>query len=397
MIDHRAAASAKLLEGASASVPAAVRHAREYLQAIGASAPVVAYLLLHPDAAVGAKGVREVRAISDADVPSTARLTDGLEQYVHWAAPYKPPSLRVLALQRAAAIAPNVIVTGDGKLLDDNIGFTNAELCNHMPADFNGIAAGGGRILVAARHRDTVRVGEPVIYLPAPGNYAAWLFGALPRLAAFEAEGNVPILLHGDVAPYHLDALRLMGIDEARLRVHGAHVRVECKEMLYCTTSYLHHAHSPRGIRHVRERVKVTPHEIKRLYLARRHAHDRPLLNEADVIALLERHGFTAIDPEKYSVEEQARHAAGAEIVVGPYGANLANLVFTGNATRLLIIGAKRQPEFARLASVLGIAFWHVIPQAIKIREGRTFSESHGFQADLVQLEHALAALLDMR
>ncbi len=392
----RASAAAKLAEG---RLPAAIRHARDYLQATGASAPVAAYELRHPSRAAQSADVSEIRVQEDADIASTARLTDGLQQYVHWAAPYRPPALRVLAMQRAVALAPNLIVMADGRLLDDNIGFSNAELCDHQPADFNGIVAAGGCLLVALRHRDVARVTEPALYLPAAGNYAAWLFGGLPRLSAYAAcaeLSDLPIVLHGDVANYHLDSLCAMGIARERLHIHGAHVRIECKALYYCTTSYFHHAPSATGVRHVRERVMsqagVQSGEAagKRLYLARRHAKDRPLLNENEVVALFERHGFTAIDPERHSFEAQVRFAAGAQVLAGPYGANLANMVFAKNAHKLLILGTKHQPEFARLASALGIAFWHMVPQAVPLREGRTFSESTGFTANLNELERAL-------
>jgi len=267
-----------------------------------------------------------------------------------------------------------------------------------MPPDFNGIVAAAGQLLLAVRHRDVARITEPVLYLPAPGNYAAWLFGSLPRLAVFAGSEALPIVLHGDVAAYHLDSLRAMGIEKERLRIHGARVRVECREMHYCTTSYFHHAPSATGVRHVRERVLdhfgAGEPAGNRLYLARRHARDRPLLNESEVIALFERHGFSVIDPEQNSFEAQVRYAAGAQVLAGPYGANLANMVFAQNAHKLLIIGTKHQPEFARLASALGIAFWHTVPQAVQLREGRTMSESMGFTADLGELERVLQATL---
>jgi capsular polysaccharide biosynthesis protein len=394
----RALAAATLAEG---RVKAAIRHASDCLQAMGAPAPVVAYPLLPPAQAAQAKSVREIRVLEDVEIASRARLTDGLQQYVHWAAPYRPPALRVFAMHRAVALAPNLILTADGQLLDDNIGFNNTELCDHMPADFNGIVAAGGRLLVAVRHRDVARVTGPALYLPAASNYAAWLFGSLPRLAAYAdiagiAEDNdLPIVLHGEVAAYHLDSLHAMGIARERLVIHGAHVRIECKELYYCTTSYFHHAPSTVGVRHVRERVLAhlgSPGETagKRLYLARRHAKDRPLLNEAEVVTLFERHGFIAIDPECHSFAEQVKFAANAEILAGPYGANLANMVFAGRARKLLILGTKHQPEFARLASALGIAFWHTVPQGVALREGRTMSESFGFNADLPELDRVL-------
>ena len=173
----------------------------------------------------------------------------------------------------------------------------------------------------------------------------------------------------------------------------------DSRELYYCTTPYFHHAPSVSGICHVREQVlravggPPRP-QARRLYLARRNARDRPLQNEAAVVELLARHGFVAIDPETHPFEEQVRYAASAEVVAGPYGANLANLVFARQARKCLILATKQQPEFARLASALGVATWHVVPEAVKLREGRTLSESYGFNADLAQTEAALQACL---
>ena len=391
-------AAQKLAEG---NVAAALRLAKKSLEINKIASPVVAYPLLRVEAAAQAKGVRELRLFEDAAVASTARLLADLPQFEHWAASWQPPALRLLALERCIFLAPNILLTGTGqsfKLLNDNIGYNNSELCDHLPPEFPGIVASDKQIIVAVRHRETARVNEAALYLPATTNYAAWFFGSLPRLAAYAALGdlgNLPIVLHGDAAPYQLASLAALGIAENRLIRHRANVRLECRELYYCTTSYFHHAHSVTGLNYLRAHWPATAQDgPRKLYLARRNAKDRPLLNEAEVIQLFERYGFTAIDPEAHSVEEQMLYAASAEIIAGPYGANLANLVFARNARKCLILSTKQQPEFARLASALGVACWHVAPQAVKLREGRTLSETMGFTADLPQTEFALNACL---
>jgi len=392
----RAFAEMKLGEG---NLSAATKFARQFLQLSGVAAPVMIYTLLDPHGVMAGAAEREIGIHADAAVASTARLLPGMPQFTHWAAPYLPPVLRTLKLARCAAVSPSLLLTSAGQLLNDNIGYNNAELCAHLPQGFPGIAASARKIILAVQHRDTARVNEPALYLPATTNYAAWFFGSLPRLAAYAEFGDLPILVHGDVAAYQLAALAAMGIDEKRLIRHGAHVRVECRELYYCTTSYLHHAPSVTGLRYVRERVvralgEAKPPEARRLYLARRNAKDRPMLNEAEVIRLFESHGFVAIDPETHSFEEQVRLAAAAEIIAGPYGANLANLIFAQQTRKCLILATKQQPEFARLASAFGVALWHVVPDAVRLREGRTLSESYGFNANLLQTEAALKACL---
>lgn len=392
-------AGLKLGEG---NVSAATKFARQYLLLKGSPAPVAAYPLLEPFGGALPRGVHEAGFHEDANVASTVQLLPGMPQITYWASPYAPPALRVLAFDRCTAVSPNLLLTASGQLLNDNIGYNNAELCAHLPPEFPGIAATADKILLAVCHRDTARVNGPALYLPAAANYAAWLFGALPRLAAYaqlDGFGALPVVLHGDAPAYQLASLAAMGVAESRLIRHAAHVRLECRELYYCTTSYYHHAPSVAGIRHVREQMlralggPPRP-EARRLYLARRNAKDRPLQNEAEVIALLARHGFIAIDPETHTLEEQVRYAASAEIIAGPYGANLANLVFAARARKCLILATKQQPEFARLASALGVATWHAVPDAVKLREGRTLSDSYGFNANLDQTVAALQACL---
>ncbi len=393
----RYSAGLKLGEG---NITAATQFARQYLALGGVASPVAAHALVELDDLGRERGVSVGPHIDDAPVPPTAQLVVGLPQHAQWAAPYQPPPLRLFQLGPCIAVCPNLLLTAGGKLINDNIGYNNAELCAHLPPEFPGIASSHTHILLAVRHRDTARVKEPALYLPATTNYAAWLFGSLPRLAAYvrNAElAQLPIVLHGDAKPYQLESLALLGVPRERLIMHGAHVRLECSALHYCSTSYLHHAPSVTGIQHVRDHAAREVSNTagpKRLYLARRKARDRPLLNENEVIALFERHGFTAIDPEDHGFEKQARFAAGADIIAGPYGANLANLVFAHRARKCLIIATKQQPEFARLNSALGIACWHVAPDAIKLREGRTISESYGFSANLEHTGVALQACL---
>jgi capsular polysaccharide biosynthesis protein len=105
--------------------------------------------------------------------------------------------------------------------------------------------------------------------------------------------------------------------------------------------------------------------------------------------------GFTAVNPETHTVDEQARIAGAAEIVAGPYGANLANVLFAAHARKAFVIGTKGVPDFARLLSACRVPAWHTVARPVKIREGRTFSESHGFAVDLEELRLGLAAMLD--
>jgi capsular polysaccharide biosynthesis protein len=65
-------------------------------------------------------------------------------------------------------------------------------------------------------------------------------------------------------------------------------------------------------------------------------ANNRTVRNEAEVQELLSGYGFTAVDPGQLSVTEQIATFAQAELIVGPHGAGLTNIVFASPGARVI-------------------------------------------------------------
>jgi len=395
-MDGRGLAEVALANG---DVTGALQLAREHLRATGDGAEPACYPLLAPEHAGQSPSARLTASWEDAEVVSTAQLMPGMMQFGDWAAAFKPRRLRRFLLDQCVALAPNVLLTAAGELLDDNTGFSNSELCRHVVGGFPGIAAANGQIVLATRHTETVRIAQPAVYLPASANYSAWLLGDLARLVAFVDFGGLPVVLHGDASEFHFASLARLGIPRDRVIACGSQSRLECRELHYCTSAYFHHTPSSRGLAYVRSRVLADPQDApegpSRLYLARRKIRNsRPILNEADLAELLAACGFVAVDPEEHSFAQQVRLAAAAETIAGPYGANLVNCIFARNARAALIVATKGQPEFSRLLSALAVPHWHVVAEPVKVRDGRTFSESHGFRVDLRAAETILGVAL---
>jgi capsular polysaccharide biosynthesis protein len=82
---------------------------------------------------------------------------------------------------------------------------------------------------------------------------------------------------------------------------------------------------------------------------------NRRIVNFEDVRAELERRGFELFDPGAHTVREQIAMFAESEIIVGPHGAGLANLVFASPGSSLveLFPGGRVLPDaYRQLAQV---------------------------------------------
>jgi capsular polysaccharide biosynthesis protein len=95
-----------------------------------------------------------------------------------------------------------------------------------------------------------------------------------------------------------------------------------------------------------------------RIYIMRKKAGWRRILNDADVIRLLTAYGFQCVDLADYSLREQVEMFHRAEIVVGAHGAGLTSLLFAG-PIKLVIFYATKSPQnhYHTMAKGLGQEF----------------------------------------
>jgi capsular polysaccharide biosynthesis protein len=75
----------------------------------------------------------------------------------------------------------------------------------------------------------------------------------------------------------------------------------------------------------------------KRIYVTRGNQRNtRRFVRETELLSGLEKRGFAVVDPGSLSVQDQIDHFAAADVIVGPHGAALTNLVFAKEGARVL-------------------------------------------------------------
>jgi capsular polysaccharide biosynthesis protein len=385
---------------ANGDIAGAVRICRDAFRHDQDAAQIVSYPAVEPAAASSLASAEQLMVMEDPPVGSTAVLIDGLMQYPHWNRRYTPPAIRLFRLRNCTIHYPNVVVTAEGAILDDNAGFRTSSLCNHVIHGFPGLLSGSGHVLLRVPVAPTERLREPAFFLNASPNYASWLFADLPRLVTRTQTGLARLILHGETRAFHLDSLRALGVASDDIIRVPAQKRIECEELFYCTSTFMDHAPSARGLAHVRERLALAGADTanragaRRVYLSReREQASRPLLNERELIAYFQARGFDIVAPETLGFREQVTRMRDADTVAGPYGANLANGVFPVHASHALIIATKEQPEFSRMFSALGVPHAHACAEPVKLKDAATFSESSGFRVALDDVGRCLDAL----
>jgi capsular polysaccharide biosynthesis protein len=93
------------------------------------------------------------------------------------------------------------------------------------------------------------------------------------------------------------------------------------------------------------------------VYVSRANAIERRVVNEDEVMDVLSQFGFSRYLLEERSVAENASLFANADIVVGPHGAGLTDIIFSSDATLVELFGAKVKDPYRRLAADVGVEY----------------------------------------
>ncbi len=105
----------------------------------------------------------------------------------------------------------------------------------------------------------------------------------------------------------------------------------------------------------------------ERIYISRKYADIRKVINEEEVLNLLHKFGFISVTLESISIAEQASYMAAAKVIVAPHGAGLTNLVFCSPGTKIIEIFSANYvtPLYWKISSLCNLLHYHLIAEVV--------------------------------
>ncbi|WP_150275257.1 glycosyltransferase family 61 protein [Paenibacillus tepidiphilus] len=275
------------------------------------------------------------------------RAARSLEQQVHPAlTPYRlQPSGGYLAVIPGGKIwgSTGTVLSADGRLI--------FELSQEYDSQEH-------RMLTADEHPVFRQWNSPYL-LEVPGtvavlsfcgspNYYHWLYDVLPRYAMLQAAGIHYTALVMNPNPYGAfveETFAMLGIPEAAVIRASPGLYMRPGQLL--VPSLMMNSHYPPWTTQTLRRLLLPYRDLAlctpgRIFVSRRHAEARRIVNEEDVVHCLEQYGFTSVCLEDYTVAEQIQMFAAADAIAGPHGAGLANLAFCRPGTKVIEIFHER-------------------------------------------------------
>ena len=177
-------------------------------------------------------------------------------------------------------------------------------------------------------------------------------------------------LLNENPREYQLESLKAFGISESLLELQPPRTDTQVERLWFATP--LGHASFTSGeaLCSVADRLKkyykiaADKAATRRIYISRAKASRRQVLNEEAIVPLLREHEFEVLMCEELSFADQVRRFSEAEVVLGPHGAGLTNILYAPKGSRVgEFHGVESNSCFAVMARQLGLHYHRLAVQ----------------------------------
>ncbi|MGB3514021.1 MAG: tetratricopeptide repeat protein [Microcoleaceae cyanobacterium] len=250
------------------------------------------------------------------------------------------------------------VITADNKLIID-------------------ISSGAAELIISSEKLSPVyQIDGTVAFLSVRwggGGYYHWMFDVLARISLLY-KSNIDIssidkfIFNKIQTKFQRETIKTLGISQDKIieSIHYPHIHAQ--KLIVPSIPY------QEGFRNTKWacnffKEKFLPNNFlksslaEKIYISRKQASKRRVVNEAEVVSLLEKFGFQIIILELMSVAEQALCFANAKVVVAPHGAGLTNLVFSSSGTKVIEFFDSEYVVkcYWLISNVCGLEHYHLI------------------------------------
>lgn len=235
------------------------------------------------------------------------------------------------------------------------------------------------------------------------GYYYHWMHDILLKayLVIDSLPQNTRYIVPARLNPLQLETLRILGIAREQLEFYDGNIVLELESQYLSPPTTWSGYDLLAADNWLRQKIfsaygiQATQRN-KRIYISRRQTRQRAVINEASVLEFLSNFGFELYCLEEMTLREQAELFAAAEIIIGPHGGGLTNVLFAPSNAIVIEFFApahfRAQTQFWcywMMSTTLGLEYWYVLCQG-QYRPGSSINHD-----DLIVPIHKLQATLE--
>jgi glycosyltransferase involved in cell wall biosynthesis/capsular polysaccharide biosynthesis protein len=204
--------------------------------------------------------------------------------------------------------------------------------------------------------------------------YFHWIFDVLTRLellclSGINFESIDKFIINKYSQRFQIETLAHLGIPPEKIIENSKVQHIQAKNLIVPSLPKLRAYRDAQWACNAIKKRFVNTHDVQtcakpeRIYINRKNAPHRHVVNEDAVISFLADWGFTSIALESMLFSEQVLCMASAKVVVAVHGAGLSNLVFCDRGTKVIEIfsPAHVQNTYWRIGNVCELDHYHLM------------------------------------
>lgn len=185
-------------------------------------------------------------------------------------------------------------------------------------------------------------------------NYFHWMIDILPRFALLQQSGidlaDIDwFWINDPQQPFQRETLHHLGIPPEKILAGDRHPQIQAEQLILPSFAGDLGWLEPWALQFLRQQLlklaDLHPPRHERIYISRRTAHHRRVLNERAVLEKLQAAGFVSVELETLTLTEQIALFRHAKVIVAPHGGGLTNLLFCSPGTQVVEFMA---PQYMR-------------------------------------------------
>ncbi|HRF25101.1 MAG TPA: glycosyltransferase family 61 protein, partial [Chitinophagaceae bacterium] len=213
-------------------------------------------------------------------------------------------------------------------------------------------------------------------------NYYHWMIDVLPRIAILEEAGIKEqidfFIIDYSGLPFQKESLLKAGISMQKIIRSNDYWKFHIQAKKLFVPSLPSELSSVNGwqinwLRNIfSASINKTGINQSKIYVSRKKADNRKLLNEDELIVYLRGNGFIVHYPENHSIEKNASVFASAEVIVSLHGAGNTNWVFAAKGVNIIEIFPPKQiyPNYWYIAALLNHRYAYIINGGERLQAG---------------------------
>ena len=244
-----------------------------------------------------------------------------------------------------------------------------------------------------------------VIATYAGRGYYHWMIDVLPRLELIRLAGHNfeeidHFIVNCYITSYQIETLKALNIPHEKLVLTQLNRHLSVENLILPSLTNVYHTVPCWACDFIRKSFLVADagHQLRssrrRIYISRRIASQRRVINEVALIKLLKKRSFDIVVLEEMTVAEQAKLFNNASVVVGPHGAGLTNLLFCQPLTQVLEIINPRAVSlmFWTIASHRKLKYYYIFSRGplFAANGDEPFLNSESMEVDLKSMSRML-------